>query len=166
MFAVWGLLSWVGTPCGAQRAPAQFDRPLQLPAGSKARQARAVEGDARTAIDPLHVYVLPELIDLAEEHNPSTRAAWAQARAQAAQLGIARSDLFPPLTAVMMTNTTRDGLLFNQTFVRQTLGYYQPMLEVNYLVLDFGNRSAQIAIARQQLVSANLSYHGGAGRGV
>ncbi len=159
MFAVWGLLSWVGTPCGAQRAPAQFDRPLQLPAGSQARQARAVEGDARTAIDPLHVYVLPELIDLAEEHNPSTRAAWAQARAQAAQLGIARSDLFPALTAVMMTNTTRDGLLFNQTFVRQTLGYYQPMLEVNYLVLDFGNRSAQIAIARQQLVSANLSFN-------
>ena len=132
---------------------------MRMPAGTEARQARAVEADPRTAIDPAHVYVLPELIDLAERHNPSTRAAWAQARAQAAQLGIARSDLFPALTAVMMTNTTRDGILFGPSFVRQTLGLYEPMLQVNYLILDFGNRSAQIAIAREQLASANLSFN-------
>ena len=132
---------------------------MQVPASSQARQARVVEQDARTTIDPAHVYVLPELVDLAERHNPSTRAAWAQARAQAAALGIARGDLYPALTAVMMTNTSRTGVLFNEAFVRQTIGLYQPMLQVNYLILDFGNRSAQIERARQQLTSANLSFN-------
>ncbi len=103
--------------------------------------------------------MLPELIDLAERGNPSTKAAWAQARAQAAQLGVARSDLYPALTAVIMTNTSREGVLFSDVFVRQTTGLYQPMLQVNYLILDFGNRSAQIEQARQQLVSANLSLN-------
>ncbi len=143
----------------AQKAPPSFDRPFQQPAVAAARQARAAEQDPRTKIDPAHVYVLPELIDLAELHNPSTRAAWAQARAQAAQLGIARGDLFPALAAVMMTNTTREGVLFGTSFVRQTLGLYQPMLQVNYLVLDFGNRSAEIEAARQQLSSANLAFN-------
>ena len=31
------------------------------------------------AIDPDHVYTLPELIDLAELHNPDTRVAWQNA---------------------------------------------------------------------------------------
>ncbi len=130
-----------------------------MSAGSQARQMRAVEQDARTAIDPAHVYVLAELVDVAERHNPSTRAAWAQARAQAAALGIAKSDLYPALTAVMMTNTSRTGVLFNEVFVRQTVGLYEPMLQVNYLVLDFGNRSAQIERARAQLTTANLSFN-------
>ncbi len=60
----------------------------------------------------------------------------------------------------MMTNSSREGVLFGDVFVRQTIGLYQPMLQVNYLILDFGNRSAQIEQARQQLVSANLSFNG------
>ena len=130
-----------------------------MPPGWQAKQARAAEADARTAVDPAHVYALPELVDLAERHNPSTRAAWAEARAQAAALGIAKGDLYPALAAVMMTSTSREGVLFNEAFVRQTVGLYQPMLQVNYLILDFGNRSAQIQRARERLTSANLSFN-------
>ena len=136
-----------------------YDRPWPVPATRQSEQARAVEGDRRTTIKSDHIYPLPELVDLAEKYNPATRSAWAQAKAQAGQLGVARSDLFPALTAVMMTNTTRDGVLFGGSFVRQTLGFYQPMVQVNYLVLDFGNRSARIESARQQLLSANLSFN-------
>lgn len=38
-------------------------------------------------------YSLGELIDLAETHNVETRLAWERARAQAATLGLARSDV-------------------------------------------------------------------------
>ena len=85
--------------------------------------------------------------------------AWQAARAQADQLRIARSDLLPALTAVALANTTREGVLFGDAFVRQTLGLYQPMLQVNYLILDFGGRSAQIEAAREQLAASNFSFN-------
>lgn len=46
-------------------------------------QAEAAKADRCTAMQPDKVYPLPELVDLAEQHNPSTRAAWYQARAEA-----------------------------------------------------------------------------------
>jgi outer membrane protein len=44
-------------------------------------------------------YSVLELIDLAESHNPKTRAAWERARAQAAAWGVARSELYPTVAA-------------------------------------------------------------------
>ena len=46
------------------------------------------------SIEPDRGYSLAELIDLAEAHNPVTQVAWEGARAQAAALGVARSELF------------------------------------------------------------------------
>jgi outer membrane protein len=50
-------------------------------------------------INAQKVYSLPELIDVAESHNPETRVVWERAKQQAAQLGISRSALYPLLTA-------------------------------------------------------------------
>src|SRR5262249_5791794 len=47
-----------------------------LPSNAKA----AGEVPAPTDLDRSHPYTLAELIDLAESHNPSTRAAWENAR--------------------------------------------------------------------------------------
>ncbi len=149
----------VAVPGYAQRAPSRPDEPWTPPSSNAQAQSTALGRDPHTSVDGEHVYTLPELVDLAEQHNPATRAAWEQARGQAELLGIARSDLYPAMTAVMMTNTTRDGVLFGSTWVRQTIGFYQPMLEVNYLILDFGARSSRIATAREQLLSANFSFN-------
>ena len=46
------------------------------------------------------MYSLAELVAFAEAHNPETRAAWENARAQASAAGIARSELFPQLAAI------------------------------------------------------------------
>ncbi|MGI4830016.1 MAG: TolC family protein [Janthinobacterium lividum] len=143
----------------AQHAPGSPDHPWQPPSSAEQHQKAAAEKDHRTVIEPGHLYTLPELIDLAERSNPTTRVAWEAARAQADQLRIARSDLLPALTAILVTNTTRDGVLLNSEFYRQTLGLYQPELQVTYLVLDFGGRSAQIAAARERLASANFSFN-------
>jgi outer membrane protein TolC len=137
----------------------ETEKPWQPPAGFASTQHEAAEQDRRTPIEPDHVYTLSELVDLAERHNPSTRAAWENARAAAARLGVARSDLLPAVNAVALTNTSREGVLFNDLFVQQTLGIFEPMLQLNYLIFDFGARSARINEARQQLISANLTFN-------
>jgi outer membrane protein TolC len=150
--------------CALRSAPGQLisgeaEKPFQPPSGFASKQREAAEQDRRTRIEADHPYTLSELVDLAERYNPSTRAAWENARAAAARLGIARGDLLPAVNAVALTNTTREGLLFNDVFVQQTLGIFQPMLQLNYLIFDFGARSARIDEARQRLLGANLSFN-------
>jgi outer membrane protein len=135
------------------------ERPWQPPSGFASKQREAAEQDRRTHIEADHSYTLSELVELAERHNPSTRAAWENARAAAARLGIARSDLLPAVNAVALINTAREGILFGDVFVWQTLGIFQPMLQLNYLIFDFGGRSARIDEARQRLLGANLSFN-------
>jgi outer membrane protein TolC len=150
--------------CALRCAPGQpiageAEKPFQTPAGFASKQREAAEQDRRTRIEADHPYTLSELVELAERYNPSTRAAWENARAAAARLGIARSELLPALNAVALTNTTRVGVLFGDAFVQQTLGVFQPMLQLNYLIFDFGARSARIDEARQQLLGANLTFN-------
>jgi outer membrane protein TolC len=142
-----------------QLVSAEAEKPWQPPSGFASTQREAAEQDPRTHIQPKHPYTLSDLVDLAERHNPATRAAWEYARAAAARLGIARSDLLPAVNAIALTNTTREGILFNDVFVQQTLGIFQPMLQLNYLIFDFGARSARINEARQQLIAANLTFN-------
>src|SRR5580698_9290380 len=80
----------------AQRAPSIPNRPWD---SSQTVIAPRTGQSNELRLDSNHVYALAELIDLAEERNPETREAWAVAKDRAAQLGIARSDLYPTLIA-------------------------------------------------------------------
>jgi outer membrane protein TolC len=110
-------------------------------------------------VDRGRVYSLPELIDLAEMHNPETRVAWETARERAADVGIARSAFFPTLTAVALASTIRDAALIGEFFHRQTLGIFEPTLHVEYLIFDFGGRSGAVDVAKANLLSANLQFN-------
>lgn len=145
---------------GMGQAPSRSSAvPWQVPGALSSEQRTALGRMPRTPVDPQHVYTLPELLDLAEQHNPDTAASWQQARVQAAEVGIARAELFPALAAILMSSTTREGILFGSSFVRQTVGSFEPAVEVNYLVLDFGGRSARIQQARDRLLASNLSFN-------
>jgi hypothetical protein len=74
--------------------------------GSK--RTREVTPTTTLNYDPEKIYSLPELIDLAESHNPETRVAWERARAQAAAWGIARSELYPTVGATALAGVNRD----------------------------------------------------------
>lgn len=105
----------------AQSAPPSPDRPWHaLPEQEIERDATALRGFGFT-IDPAKTYSLAELIDLAEAHNPETRLAWERARAQVAALGIARSELYPTLAALAVSQTNSFEVLFGTTFFRQTV---------------------------------------------
>ena len=102
---------------------------------------------------------LPELINLAEEHNPVTRQAWETAKARADSLGIARSALYPTMSAVALAATTRDAALIGEYFHRQTIGLFEPVLHVDYLVFDLGGRSGTIDAAKANLLAADLAFN-------
>jgi hypothetical protein len=110
-------------------------------------------------VNPARVYTLPELIDLAEMHNPETRVAWEAARERAAEVGIALSAYYPTLTAVGLASTIRDAALIGEYFHRQTLGIFEPTLHVEYLICDFGGRGGAVDVAKANLITANLQFN-------
>jgi outer membrane protein len=95
----------------AQTAPASSDRLWH------AIEERQIESDAkhfrepRFSLEPNKKYSLAELIDLAEAHTPETRIAWEGARARLAALGVARSELYPTLAAIALSQTNRAEVL-------------------------------------------------------
>lgn len=110
-------------------------------------------------MDAQKTYTLAQLIDLAQEHNPETRVAWEEAKARAASLGIARSELYPTIAAVALAATIRQAALIGEFFHRQTLGIFEPTLHVEYLVFDFGGRSGEIDAAKANLLASNLAFN-------
>ena len=106
-----------------------------------------------------HIYTLAELIDLAEQHNPETRLAWQAAKSKAAALGIARSALYPTMTAVAVAVSLRTATLIGEFYHRQTEGIFEPALQVEYLVFDIGGRSGQIDIAKANLLASDLAFN-------
>lgn len=110
-------------------------------------------------LDPAKTYTLAELIDLAEQHNPETRVAWEEAKSRAAALGIARSALYPTMSAVAIAASIRQASLIGEYFHRQTLGVFEPVLHVEYLVFDLGGRSGAIDEAKANLLVSDFAFN-------
>jgi outer membrane protein TolC len=143
----------------AQSAPASADRPWHSRQEEPIADATRKLRELRFEIDPTQIYSLTELIDLAERHNPETRFAWERARAQAAALGLARSELYPTLAAAALSQTDRSEVLLGDRFFRQTVQDFQVVLELNYTVFDFGARSGRIDAAKAQVLAANFAFN-------
>lgn len=110
-------------------------------------------------IDPVRTYSLAELIDLAETQNPTTRVAWEQARAQAAALGIARSELYPALGAIALSGINRGNTFSDTSFHIQTMWESEGGLDLNYTIFDFGARAGRISAAKAEVLAANFLFN-------
>ena len=110
-------------------------------------------------IEPDKIYSLADLIDLAEAHNPETRAAWESARAQAAALGIARSELFPTIAAVALAGVERSEEGLGSQFYRQTIPNFQITLNLTYTIFDFGARRGRINAEVARLAASNFVFN-------
>ena len=147
----------------AQNAPARPDSVWQNGARPGKMESRlpavsaAAPADLKSACTD--ACTLAELINLAEQRNPTTRLAWEQARARAARLGIARSEWYPTLSALAVASTARVRVLLNSQFYRQTYGNFSPELHAEYLILDFGGREEAINEAKWNLLAANLNFN-------
>src|SRR6516165_8639585 len=151
-------LSCAGGAIG-QTAPSSPDHPWHTASEQKIEADAKGLRDSRFSVDPNKTYTLAELVDLAEAHNPQTRLAWERARAQAAALGIARSELYPTLAAVALSHLNRAEILFGTTFYTQTTEALQLVLDLNYTVFDFGARSGRIATARAEVLATDFGFN-------
>ena len=94
------------------------------------------------------------LVDVTEAalcHNPQTKEVYATAKAQAAQVGIARSLFFPSVTDTVSTseNKTRSTNYSNVT----------NKIVASYLLYDFGSRDATLENANQLLKAASATQN-------
>lgn len=97
---------------------------------------------------------LPALIDYVLAHHPTTRAAWADARAAAAQLGSRRSAYYPSLELSAQAGYTKQSGGGRVAFEGKTWG---PSVSLNWLLFDLGGRSGDVGQARALLDAANLA---------
>ena len=143
----------------AQSAPVAPDRPWHSAAEQAVERGAARELKPEAAIDSSTTYALADLIGLAEARNPETRVAWEHARAQAAALGVARSELYPTLAAAVLSQTDREQVYLVTRFYRQTIQSFDLALDLNYTVFDFGARAGRIDAAKAQLLAANFAFN-------
>ena len=143
----------------AQRAPVSPDHAWHGlgEAGIEADARNFTE--AKLNFDPAKTYSLPELIDLAESHNPETRVGWERARAQAAAWCIARSELYPTVAAAALAGVDREQAYLADRFFRQTIGDFQVVLNLNYTIFDFGARAGRISAAKAEALAANFAFN-------
>ena len=96
---------------------------------------------------------LADVVELALCNNPQTRSAWANARAQAAQLGSSASSYLPTLSGPISVSSSR-----SQTGATTTDSSQQSIgVTASYLLYDFGGRAAGVENAKQLLVAANAA---------
>jgi outer membrane protein TolC len=142
------------------------------------RRFKNGEGSSRASINPRKVYNLAELIDIAERNNPETRVAWERARQAAAAVGLGESAYYPFLVASAAAGYDRAFIPFPALAVDQrklpSLGavsvtgggslvtesqIYRGELSAKWLLLDFGERSAVVASAKERLMMANVGFN-------
>lgn len=145
--------------CLAQKAPSAPNSVWKSPVKAELNLKLPVPHLQTYSVTSDKIYTLGDLIDLAEQHNPATQYAWQQAKARAAELGIARAEWYPTIAALAVASTARARVLLNSTFYRQTYGNLSPEVHADYLVLDFGGRTGTIDAAKWNLLAANLSFN-------
>lgn len=140
--------------------------PRTLQAGEKGKianpnisQASSRRGDLSTGFHSERTYDLPSLIELSLANNPYTRSAWFNALAAKAAVGQARSAYYPTLNfnasggySQMPYPTQTGPLKVNSTSV-------SPGFELEYILLDFGRRSADVHRTTSLLEAANLNFN-------
>jgi outer membrane protein len=143
----------------AQSAPVSADRAWHAAPQAQFTQELRKYTAASFTLDATKIYDLGELVDLAEQHNPETRVAWQNAKAQAAALGVAKSELYPTIAAVALSETDRSEEYLGTRFFRQTIQDFQVALDLNYTVFDFGARAGRINAAKAQVLAANFAFN-------
>ena len=100
---------------------------------------------------------LTDVVERALCNNPQTREAWANARVQAAQVGVGKSAYLPSISIAGAVSRNRTG--GSNSFTPRTATYDQQSISasLNYLLYDFGARAATLENARQVLTALNLT---------
>jgi len=152
------VLLLVGCAFG-QTAPPDPSKPYFSSTQERIHQELQGRPPVAFEFNPTTVYTLSALIDIAESRSPETREAWQAARARAAAVGIAKSELFPTLEAYIFGFTNQNGVLLYNQFVLQDQGIGDVGLALQYTLFDGGARRDRIHEQRNLLQAANYGFN-------
>src|SRR6201982_228174 len=168
----------------APPAPVRPWAPPALPTYEEAlRHYKSTEAERGyyPAIDPRKTYNLAELIDIAQRSNPKQRVAGERARMAAASVGLTESAYYPYIVAAAVGGYDRAFIPFPtlRTTQRPPSNGTLPNVEIvgggtlitesqlargeltaKWLLIDFGERNAIRAAAREKLMMANVGFYG------
>jgi len=141
---------------GTSPAPNAAWTPPERPvaATSAAGAVPQIPADIESRLKQL---TLTDIVDLALRNNPATRISWANARAAAAVYGSSKGAWFPTIDADVNGSRFKTVATQGRSAVQQTT--YGPSLTLSYLLLDFGGRSGNVAVAKQALLSADWTHN-------
>ena len=146
----WTFILFLLLSSGAKQASAQCQGALSSPEDAARCTAATSVPTSKAEIDPAKPYRLEELIDIAESNNPRTRIAWEAAKQAANRLGIARSDYYPHLAALVLAGDQREIEPWPRPLGAPN-GYFLvelPVVEagvaLQYNVYDFGRRGGRV----------------------
>jgi TolC family type I secretion outer membrane protein len=140
------LLCCLALPALAGGLADPFDTEAMAPLKPSPRLAARV-GEAPCATDlPATALTAVDAVDLALCNNPQTREVWASARAQAALVGVAKAGWLPNLDASASATRVQNR---DNPFTRSSAA-----LTLSWLLIDFGQRSANVENANQLLNAA------------
>lgn len=141
------LLAW---PFNAAGSDDPFATEKYVASGQFARSSDATLCARDRIKKPL---TLADVVDLTLCNNPQTRSLWANARAQAAQMGSSMSASLPTLsgTASISGSSNKAGGTTTER-TQESIG-----VTASYLLYDFGGRDAGVENAKQLLVAASAT---------
>jgi outer membrane protein len=125
--------------------------------------AHAIPDSKIASIDAAHPYSLAELVDIAEQNNPTARIAWERAKQRAESLGIARSEYFPILVGIAAFGDSRQispfpAQLIPKGYSMVEVPFAQPEIALDYLLFDFGRREAKVDSAVAQKLASGAHF--------
>src|SRR5882724_6120517 len=143
------------------KAPSSSESPWRPP--DLRNFARELTAQKTPEADAQKDYELAELIDLAERINPETKVAWEQAKQAASAVGLAQSQYYPVLALQAVANYAREPVPVPLSatkggFLDLEAQEVSPAATLEWVLLDFGRRKADVRSAKYQLLAANLVF--------
>ena len=172
-----------------KQAPPGADKPMETKdSAALAASLQKKCGPEAPEPDTSKVYSLPDLIDLAQRRNRTTRVAWEAARGAAAGAGLSAAEFYPMLAVMasyggglwnldMNFNNNLSGLekqagLLGALFASEVpsqidldqnaSGAYRAAnagAALRWMLFDFGTRQARHEAAKKMLAASNLAFN-------
>jgi outer membrane protein TolC len=149
-----------GRPEAAERvvlpeSPGRAIVPGEFP-GRPPDDSRSIPEEILARRDQL---ALADVLDVALRNDPATQAAWREARSRADALGAAKADWWPNLDVTLGGAHAKSVFQGGLSSLTQTI--YGPGAVLTWMLVDFGERSGNVASARESAIGA-VWAHGAA----
>ena len=146
-----------------KRAASQCSAIASTPEGASSCASNFIPDERVASIDPHRQYSLAELIDIGERNNPKTRISWEHAKQRAHQLGIEKSEYYPLLAGTVLFADQRAIEPFPEPlaprgYITYELPLIEPQVQLQYLLVDFGARKANVDAARAEAFAAGAQF--------